>query len=170
MNMENFFIIGEIIKPQGIKGEVKIKPYTDDVRRFLYLKEAYIDGVTHVILSARADEQYAYILFKGFDDRDKAEALRNKLISIERKDFPALKKNNYFIADLTGCGVFTESGGFLGNIAGVTKGNRDIITVNLTGGGTLLFPFLKDLLIDVDIQNKKMVIKEERLKEVGVYN
>lgn len=168
--MKDFFIIGEIIKPQGIKGEVKIKPHTDDVRHFLSLKEVYTDGVLQNVVKARVDDKYAYLIFTNCKDRNSAETLRNKLVSVERKNGRELKENNYFIADLIGCGVFTEDGDFLGNIADITKGNRDIITVNRPNGETLLFPFLKDLLVSVDVRNKKMAVDKKRLNEVGVVN
>ena len=84
-----YLLVGTIVKPQGIRGEVKLHPETDDPERFLDLKEAYLrrgdvyEPVT--ILSARVSGGEAFLTLPGVTDRDAAEKLRDQAVYIDRE-------------------------------------------------------------------------------------
>ena len=101
-----YLLVGTIVKPQGVRGEVKLHPETDDPERFLSLKEAYLrrgdeyEPVT--ILSARVSGGEAYLTLPGVTDRDEAEKLRNLGVYVDRAHARQLSDNEVFIADLLG--------------------------------------------------------------------
>lgn len=164
--MEEFFKVGRIIKPRGIKGELKVLPLTDDDRRFCTLKSAYIDGTLFKIEKATVSDG-VYIKLSGVNDRNAAELLRGKFLLVPRENAAPLSENSYYIADLIGAKVFTENGE-IGVLEDVISAKTDIFTVR-TAKGLLRFPFLKDLVVKVDVENGKITLKEKRLNEVGLY-
>ena len=90
-------IIGKIVKAQGIKGEVKIIPITDDVLRFNKLKKATVKGQEMTVESSRVQNDCAYVKFKGVDTRNDAELLQNEYVSVAREDAVKLPENTWFI-------------------------------------------------------------------------
>ncbi len=166
--MENYILVGKILKPQGVKGEVKIEPYTDDPTRFKTLKFVFIDGKKYDVLSAKTGE-FCILSLSGITDRNIAETFRNKEIFIDRKDAVKLKENAYFIDDINGAYLTTDKGNVNGKIIEVVKAKTDYFTVQEKDGKIFRFPFLKRLIISVDAQNKKIILNEEKLAEVIVY-
>lgn len=167
--MENLLTIGVISKPQGIKGEVKVVPLTDDWSRFKKLKEVLIDDKCYKVVSARVIPDAVLLLLDGVFDRNGAELLRGKELKVERKNAVELKKDNYFIVDIIGCDLLTDDGEKIGEIIDVTKAKTDIFTVRCLSGKILRFPFLKDLVKSVDVASKTFTVYRWRLDEVSCY-
>lgn len=167
--MEETLVIGVVAKPQGVRGELKITPYTDDLKRFTKLKSVIIDGKTYSVAGAKALSGFAVISLSGVTDRNAAETFRGKLLRVERKDGAPLKENEFYIADVIGCSLFTEDGEKVGVITDVTQAKTDVFTVKTVSGKIMRFPFLKDLLVNADVANFSITVKEKRLKEVGCY-
>ena len=110
--MQEYFEIGQIVNTYGIKGFVKVVPFTDDVKRFEDLKQVYVDYKGNLILVNIEEVSYSkanvLLKFKEFPDINMVEKLKNCYIKIERKDAVKLPKNTYFIVDLIGLDVYTE--------------------------------------------------------------
>ena len=166
--MEQRLKIGVVVKPQGIKGQLKVMPYTDDVNRFKQLKEVIIDGQTHKVCGAVISADAVFLSIFGVNDRNTAETFRGKSLFVERKNAVTPSDNSYFIVDIVGCTVVTESGEKVGVVTQVTSARTDIFTLDCNGK-TMRFPFLKDLLISVDVEDKIITVKEQRLKEISCY-
>lgn len=166
--MEKMLNIGVVVKPQGIKGELKVVPYTDDLTRFKKLKEVIIDGAVYRVLGAKIASDAVFLALENINDRNTAETFRGKLLFVNRKDAIVPKKDSYFIVDIVGCEIITESGEKIGTVTEVTSAKTDIFTIDCNGK-TARFPFLKDMLINVDTENKNITVKEKRLKEILCY-
>ena len=166
--MEQTLKIGLIVKPQGIRGELKVMPLTDDVKRFKQLKSVLIDGVTYKVLGARPSIDSVFILLDGVTDRNVAETFRNKFLCVKKQDAVALPKGSYFIVDIEGCKLYDENGE-IGTVREVTSAKTDYFTVDTVDNRVLRFPFLKDLIIKIDTDSKEIYVKGERLKEISVY-
>ena len=167
--MQDYLQIGVIVKPQGVRGEVKVQPMTDDKMRFKKLKQVIIDGATCKVLSAKIMPDAVILALEGVFDRDEAELLRGKAIFVDRQNAVKLEKGNYFIVDIIGSTLVTDLKREVGVITDVTTARTDIFTVKCTDGRILRFPFLKDLLIDVDVVNKIVTVFDKRLDEVSCY-
>ena len=166
--MQNLLQIGIIVKPQGIRGEVKVKPLTDDVSRFTTLKNVLIDGTSYRVTSARVGPDVAFVCLFGVNDRNVAETLRGKGMFVERKDAVKPAKDRYFIVDIIGCKLYADDT-LIGTITDVTSARTDILTVDCGKRGIMRFPFLKDLNAKVDVENKVMKVYAKRLEEVACY-
>lgn len=161
--------IGIIVKPQGIKGEVKVQPLTDDISRFKKLKEVIIDDKTFRVLNATIGGGTVFLSISGICDRDTAETFRGKFLYVTRENAVPLDEGRYFVVDIIGCQILTDSGEKIGQVIEVTSSRTDIFTVKKDNGKILRFPFLKDLVQNVDIASKTITVCAKRLKEVECY-
>ena len=161
-------VIGEVLKPQGIRGELKIKTFTDfpqDVKAF---KTVYIDDVAYKILSFRVgNDGAAYVGLRGIPDRNAAELFRGKKIEGEREDAPPLEEGQYYIVDILGLSCETEEGEFLGTVTDISNLSSDIYTIE-KAGKKILFPAVKGVVKKVDIQNKKLIVDKSVFEQIAV--
>lgn len=162
-------LIGEVLKPQGIRGELKIKTFTDfpeDVKKF---GTVYIDEKPYKILSFRVGtDGMAYIGLRGIPDRNAAELFRGKKLEGAREDAPELEEGRYYIVDIIGLSCETQGGEFLGTVKDIKNLASDVYTIE-KDGKSILFPVVKNVIIDIDLINKKVVIDKKVFDEIAVY-
>ena len=164
----NRLIIGEVLKPQGIRGELKIKTFTDSPEDVKAFKTVYIDGVAYKILSFRiGNDGAAFVGLRGIPDRNAAELFRGKLLEGERDDAPALEEGQYYIVDIIGLDCETEDGEFLGTVTQINSLSSDIYTIE-KAGKSILFPAVKGVVKKVDLDAKKMIIDKKVFDEIAV--
>ena len=159
-------VVGEIVKPQGIRGEIKIKPLVDDANYFNDLSVFFVENNKFTKKSCRVHQGFVYLSLNEIKDRDTAETLRNKFIEVEKDDLPKLKDGQYYITDLENCEIFFEDGEEVGKVVAVENyGASDILQIQV-GTEEILCPFLEDVFVDVDIVNKKITVNKKRFLEV----
>ena len=162
--------VGEITKPQGVLGEVKVRPYVDDADCFFDFKEIFVGDKLYKIAKARVVGNDVFLCFYGVNDRNTSELLRGKELFARREDLEDMYEDEgFFIVDVLGSSVVLSDGTQIGSIIDVTQANVDIFTVQKTNGKILRFPFLKDLLLDMDVKNKKVLLDAKRFLEVACY-
>lgn len=155
--------IGKIVSPHGIKGEIKVFPWTDNPERFRQLTEVWIvHGETlrkiH-ITGARQQRNGLILAARELQTADQAEAVRNWTIEIEKEDLPVLPEGSFYIFDLIGLQVSTLSGEELGLVADVLQtGANDVYVVKNPQGKEVLIPALKSVVVEVDFARRKMVV------------
>lgn len=160
--------VGKIVKPQGIKGEVKLLCYVDAPDGFSHVQYLYVDGIRKRVLKARVLGADVYLTLEGVTDRNAAEALRNKEVSIERDQADVLKTGEYFISDLIGLEV-VSAGRRLGVIRDVLQhGAADVFDIR--GEKNYMAPFLKALVLDIDLEKGVMTVDEAKWREVACEN
>lgn len=159
--------VGVVLKPQGIRGEIKIKPFTDSAETFFSFGRVFLDGEAYKVLSARAADGCVFLSLRGVPDRNAAELLRGKRVTVPRDEAPELPEGSYYIADLLGCAVVTEAGEPLGTLKDITKAATDVYTVEAEGRETL-FPAAKGVVLAVDVPNRRIVVDKKRYLEVSV--
>lgn len=163
----NKLTVATILKPQGIKGELKVKVYTDCVDDLKKFKKVQIGGVEYSVLSVRGFGDVAFIALKGVPDRDAAEMFRGKDIEVDREQIPPLPEGRFYIADLIGCSVIAESGEVLGEVTEVTPANTDIYTI-VKDGNEITFVSADGVVLGVDIKAKTITVNLKRFKEVSL--
>ena len=121
--MEQTLKIGVIVKPQGIKGEVKVQPLTDDINRFKKLKEVIIDDKTYRVTNAVIGGGTVFLSLFGISDRNTAETFRGKYLHVNRENAVELEEGRYFIVDVIGCVLFDSEGSEIGEVIDIVKKN-----------------------------------------------
>lgn len=160
-------LVGIIVKPQGIKGELKVAPLTDDMNRFNKLKKVFIDGNELKLLNVRISNGELFIFLERVNTRNDAENFRNKEIYIAREDV-VLEEGRYLIEDIIGFKVVFEDGEVLGELTDVLQySGTDTYVVN--GKTEYMFPALDDVLISINPTKKTITLNKERFNEVAVY-
>lgn len=149
-------IIGKITAAHGVRGELTVFPLTDDARRFLKLKDAFlcdVDGNHEEacrVKSARIDRDRVLLKLEGCEDRNKAELYKGRFLSVDRQNAVDLSEGSFFIEDLKGISVNDSKHGDLGTVKDVYKsGPQYIVTIQRTGKQDLLVPFVMDIFNDI---------------------
>ncbi len=161
--MEGYLEIGQIVNTNGLKGFLKVKPLTDDITRFEKLKTIYIQKAKELIefkiQEVKYNKQSVLLKLEGIDDITEAEKYKNFYIKISKENAVELEKNSYFIVDIIGCQVYTDENEYLGNVVDVFQtGSNDVYTLKNSEGKEILIPAIKEVIKNVDIKNKKIVI------------
>lgn len=162
--MDNYFVIGKIVNTQGIKGEMRVLPMTEDVKRFDELDFIYLDLKGKIekynIKSIRYHKQFVLINLEGITDMTSAERLKGAEIKITEDMVLPLDENEYYIRDIYDMEVVTEEGEFLGSIKDIIyTGANDVYCVKDNEGNEILIPAIKQCILNVDVVNKKMTVK-----------
>ena len=147
--------VGVVLKPQGIRGEIKIKPFTDGAETFAAFKRVFLDGAEYRVLSFRSADGFVYL------------GLRGKQVTIPREEAPALPEGSYYIADLLGSEIVTEEGVLLGTLKDITQAATDIYVLD-TGKKEILFPAASGVVVNVDAAAGRITVNKRRFEEVAV--
>ena len=155
--------IGQIVNTFGIKGEVKVKPFTDDIKRFDKLKKVNIEQKNskkeYEIENIKYHKDMVILKLKGIDQIEQAELLRNSYLKIDRNEEEPLEENTYYIVDLLGLSVYTEEGILLGILDDIyNTGSNDIYVVKESLGKQTLLPAIQDVMKKIDIENQKIIV------------
>ena len=170
---EDFLSIGQVLRPQGLLGSVKVRPDTSDPGRFMDLEQVYINkregGLVPVPvhdISLRGG--FVYLTFDLDSDAKAAEERRDLFIYIKRGDAVALNEYENYISDMIGCDIRDTKGTLVGTLTDILQQGAADVYVVKTEQGTLMFPALKDVILQVDVPNKCITADEKRLSEVSV--
>lgn len=161
--MEDFLQVGVITTTHGIRGEVKVFPTTDDVNRFKQLKQVLADtGKEKVLLEVEGCKffkQFVILKFKGIDNINDVEQYKKCPLLVTREDAVPLEEDEYFVADLIGLKILTETGIEIGILKDViSTGANDVYAVELPDGGEILLPAIKECIMDVDMESGEMIV------------
>ena len=161
--------IGAIAKPQGIKGELKIRLFADSFNSVKGVTKVEIASVLYEVewLKKISDEE-AILKVKGIDDRNFAETLRRIEVYADREEI-SLEEGRFFISDVIGADLYLDSGKLIGKIYDIVSGNVEYYYINTLNEGNAVFPLIPDLLVEIDIENKKVIVKAKKFTEVVMY-
>ncbi len=162
---EELILIGEVGKPCGVKGEVRIFPLTDNPKRLSSLKQVYlikspakpklyeIEGVCH-------SRRFASVKFSGCDTKDAARALSEARVGIPRAECPQLPEGSYYYFDIIGLETFTQQGRYLGKIeAIIPTASSDVYVIRDGSGGEILVPAISEVIAEVAPREGRVVIR-----------
>ena len=172
--MNEYLMIGEVLKPQGVRGEVKVKPYAADLEAFHDWKTLYLhDGASYQPIKAlcsRVHDGFAYVTLGECKTMDDAEKLRGQKLYIDRAHALTLAEDEVYISDLIGCAAVDETGASLGKLTDVLQHGAVDVYVFQSDKGEWMAPALKAVFPAVDVQNRVIRVVREKLDEVAVYN
>ena len=161
---QEYFEIGQIVNTFGIKGMLKVNPFTDDMMRFEELEDLYIQYKGNLkkvkIEQVRYQKNQVLLKLEGINSIEEAENYRNCYLKIHRKDARNLEEDMYFIADLIGLEVYTNQNELLGKLDDVfSTGSNDVYVVKDQNGKQILLPAIKEVIKQIDLKNKKITVE-----------
>ena len=172
--MQDYLLIGEITKPQGVRGELKLRPITCDPGRFDGLTTAYLkdgDGYRPISISVRkADADAVYLRMEGVETRNDAELMRGTMLYIDRAHAVELDEDSTFLCDLIGLRGVCTDGSEIGKLIEVMQPGGNDVYVFKGAKGEVLVPALKSVVVKVDLREGVMLLDSARMAEVAVYD
>lgn len=170
--MTDYLMIATVVKPQGVRGECKLRSWAADIVQFhrwhtLYRKTA--DGFEPVsIRTVRIRDGFVYAFLNDSATAEEAEIFRGTDLYVDRDHAAPMEEDAALIADLIGCEARDERGVVLGTLTDVMQYGTVDTWVFQTGEGTLMVPALKAVFPEVDIEHKTVLVVRDRLEEVAV--
>jgi 16S rRNA processing protein RimM len=160
MKLPSRVCLGVIVGAKGLRGEVRIKSFTEDPADIAAYGPVTIDdGRTFIIKVTGTAQGVITARIKGVDDRNAAEALKGRTLSVDRKALPDTQDGSYYHADLVGLAAALASGEALGKVTAVYNfGAGDMFEVTMANGRSELVPFTDAAIAGVDMANRKLTI------------
>lgn len=157
---ERPFVVGYVAGAHGVRGEIKVFPVTDDITRFEKLKEVTVEtedfARPYKIEKVWFHKKFVMLKLEGVNDMDGALRLKGASLKIDASEALPLSENEYYVRDLLGMDVYTESGERLGEITDVlVTGANDVYEIDKK----LLIPAIKECVINVDAAGNRMVVR-----------
>ena len=155
--------VGQIVNTFGIKGQVKVVPFTNDIERFDELRKVYIVNRKNrkevEIENVKYHKNMVLLKFKGLDKIEDVEIFKNCYLEIDRKDGKTLEEGEYYIIDLIGLDVYTDEGTHLGKVDDIyNTGSNDIYVVKDELGKQILLPYIDDVIKEINLESHKIIV------------
>jgi 16S rRNA processing protein RimM len=159
--MSRDVLLGVVIGAQGLKGEVKVKTFTETPETIARYGALHVkDGRSFRVTSSRAPKDDVIVVqFEGVSDRNAAEALKGLELHVRREVLPKPAAQEFYQADLIGLRADDEEDRFIGKVVSIHNyGAGDVIEIARDDGSTVLLPFSKSFVPQVEIENGRIVV------------
>ncbi len=161
--MDKMLQVGIISSTHGLKGEVKVFPTTDDVKRFKQLKQVILikNNVEEIleVQSVKFFKKLVILKFKGIDDINDILPYKGESLYVTREQAVPCEKDEYFIADLIDLKVIDEEEKEIGIIKEVIQtGANDVYVIELLNGSECLVPAIKECILKIDVEGDVMQV------------
>ena len=161
--MTKYLEIGQIVNTFGIKGMVKVNPFTDDIKRFDKLETIYIENKKgrkeYEVEEIKYHKNMVLIKLKGIDTPEEANLLRQSYLLVDREKEEPLEEGVYYIVDLLGLEVYTDENKLLGIVQDIfNTGSNDIYVVKDELGKQILLPGISDVIKEVNLEEKRIIV------------
>lgn len=158
--MKEYIKVGKIVNTHGVKGCMKCLSLTDDIERFDELEYIYTekDDKKRKINNVWYRNNLVYLQLEGIDDINIAETFRDTFVSIFEDQLRELPEDSYYLFDLEGMEVYTTDGEYIGKISVVYQTGANDVYEIVNKNKSFLIPAVKDVVKEVNIKDKKMVI------------
>ena len=157
MERSEFLEAGEIVSTHGVRGEVKILPWTDSADFLRRFKTLYIGGKAFAVKSSFAHKGCVIAALEGVEDVNAAMTLKGKTVCFARAD-AHLPKGRFFLADVMGAKVFTEDGTEVGELVDIIQNPTQNVYV-VRGAQEHLIPAVPEFIRNTDTENGVVTVR-----------
>lgn len=159
--MDKEIIIGKIVAPHGVRGDIRILPLTEKPDLFLDLEYLLLEGGKKLtVKNARFQKRMILVTTKEITSMNEAELLRDKNIYIKAEDLPELEDDEFYVADLVGIPVYDLEGKQIGTFKdSLSTGSNDVYVIAVPGAKDILVPALKEYFKEINLAEKRIVVK-----------
>lgn len=162
--LPDLIAVGQIVKPFGVRGDVKVRSLSDVPGRFQGLRQVTLvapsgQSVTTVVTRVRADRGFYVLGFEAFSTPEEAAVFRGGLIKIPRDLAPPLPDGQYYEFDLVGMTVSDEAGRTLGTLEEILETASNSVFVVRREGREILIPGTKEVVASVDVRARTMIVR-----------
>ena len=159
-DLDDFVSVGRVIAASGVRGEFKVESLSDDPSRFLPGAAVYLNGSLTTVERSSKAKWGLRLKLEAVNDRTHAESLRGASLTVSRDEVRLLPEGSYYHFQIIDIEVRTEGGEHLGRVREVlTTGANDVYVVRDRAGGELLLPALKEVVLDVNLDDNRMLVR-----------
>ncbi|MDD4767276.1 MAG: ribosome maturation factor RimM [Desulfotomaculaceae bacterium] len=159
---EEYITVGKILNTQGRAGAVRVLPLSEYPERFKVNSRVYVSlrGARKLMTVEKfaPHQKYVIIKFKEIPDMNAAEEIKGGILEITRADLFPLPENTFYIFDIIGLTVSDKTRGRLGEITEILQTGANDVYVVETGARPLLIPALKQVVKEIDLPGRSMVV------------
>lgn len=152
--------MGRVAAPHGIKGWIKVQPFTEETGGLLAYTEWWLGSgeawAAHRVLEAAVHGVTVLARLEGYDDREAAFALKGVQVGVPRNKLPVSREGEYYWSDLLGMEVVNQQGEQLGRVVKLMETGANQVLV-LEGEREVLVPFVENVILGVDLAGKRIV-------------
>ena len=154
-------VLGQIVAPHGVRGDLRIMPLTSNVQLFMDMDYLLLpDDRRLQIVKARPHKNIMLVTVKEVTSIEEAEALRGQKVSVYRKDMPELPEGRYYVGDLIGLPVLDEEGNRIGTFKDVLPtGSKDVYVIQPTEGKDILVANIPENIREIDLANGRIIVR-----------
>jgi 16S rRNA processing protein RimM len=162
---DNLLLVGRVIRPHGLEGLLRIRSYAQSERSFLNAGTIFLkldSGEIHefTVLSVRPHKNIFLMKLRSLNSLQEAEKYRGAEILISKDSVLEKEEDEYFWHELIGLRVYLNTGRYIGTISQILQtGSNDIYVVQ-EGDAEVLIPAIHDIVEEIDLSNRKMIICE----------
>lgn len=162
---DRYFDIGKIVNTHGVRGEVRVVRITDFEERFsightVYLVRDNESPRPLIIKTHRKHKQFDLLQFEQLDTLNDVEPFKGAYLKIKEEQLTELPAGEYYHYEIIDCEMFDTSGEKIGTIKEIlSPGANDVWVVKRNGQKDALIPFIKDVVKEIDVAQKKVVIE-----------
>ncbi len=156
-----FLVIGKIIKPHGVHGEMRLEVHTDLPERFTWLKEVYVGETplkSFAVESVRFHKTWVLIKLLGVESRDEVESLRGQWVQVPKHESISLEEGEYFLYQIIGASVYGDDGDFIGEITDVIETKANNVFVVQGPYGEVLLPDIDEVIKQVNLDSGLVIV------------
>jgi len=156
-----YLVVGKIVAPWGVRGEVKVAMETGFPERFKRLRRVYLGekAISFVLEGSRLHKGHALLKLRGCDDRDAAEKLSGQLVQIPIEEAMPLGEDEYYVYQIVGLDVWTTGGEHLGRVSEVLFTGANDVYVVQGERGEILIPAVEDVVLEVDLSGSRLTVE-----------
>ena len=156
-----FLVIGRVIKPHGVRGDVKVEVHTELPERFAWLEYVYIghrDPKPVAVEQVRFHKSWVLMKLAGYDDRNDAEKLRAQWLQVPKEEALPLEEGEYYLYQIIGCTVISDQDEVLGKVTEVIETKSNNVFVVEGPRGELLLPDTDEVIKEIDPDNGRLYV------------
>jgi len=157
-----FLVIGRVVKPHGIRGEVAVEILTDLPERYTWLETIYLGTDTPrpvALQGVRFHKTRVLLKLDGYDDRNAADTLRGQWLQVPEADAVPLDEDEYYLYQLIGLKVFEEDEGYLGTLTEILETKANNVFIVNGPAGEILVPDISQVIRDINFENGRLVVR-----------
>lgn len=154
--MQNCFNLGKIVNTHGIKGEVKIYPYSDNLEKFKTYSYLIVGDKRIDVQTVRVHKNMVLVKFEGYDDANAVQPLLNQMVFLERDQIETEEDEGHYIVDLIGCKIVDQTGNEIGLLKDVIQNrSQDLYEIVRRDNGKVFYlPVVDEFVLAIDVVNK----------------
>lgn len=162
----HYLILGKILRPHGVRGELRVHVLTDYPERVSKIKTVYIgsdpteqDAEPYTVSAARLHQDYVLLKLAEIPDRNEAETLRGLYVMVDLENAVPLEEDEFYLYEVIGLGAYTQDDEWLGKVNNVIEtGANDVYVVNGSKYGELLLPIHEETVVEIDFDAGKIIL------------